>query len=224
MFWRQKPSISDDLKGWIIDSFDWTEATFGAAWAQNRQLITPTRDFISAGAGQTQQVAQQIANDIAALLPVQKIEIQPLSNLPAEYRHNYQDTASIAGTYQHDDEAPLISYDTELMSVPTAFINTMTHELMHARLANHIDNMPGGEPVHELSTDLHCITHGFGIFALEGPAQTGWSGYMTQESRAYALALFLARHDIDPELALSRLSPRPRKALTKAISELSEQR
>ncbi len=110
------------------------------------------------------------------------------------------------------------------MARPVAFINTMTHELMHARLAPHIDDMPGGEPVHELSTDLHCITHGLGLFALEGPAQIGWSGYMTQESRAYAFAVFLDQHDIDANAALSRLSARPAKALRRAVAEYEADR
>ena len=221
MFWGGKPSISDDMKGWIIDSFDWADDTFGPDWTRSRKLITPTRDYFTAGAGHSPAVAQQIANDIAALLPVARIEVQPLSNLPPEYRHNYQDTAAIGGTYLHDDSHPLITYDAALMATPIAFINTMTHELMHARLAPHIDAMPGGEPVHELSTDLHCITHGFGLFALDGPAQIGWSGYMTQESRAYALAVFLARHDLNPQDALNRLSPRSAKALKRAMTEHS---
>ena len=219
MFWRKGPSISDDLKGWIHDSFDWADETFGDTWRDSRKLITATRDYFTAGAGNTPEIAQQIADDIARLLPVAPVPVQPLSQVSAEYRHSYQQLSSTAGTYQHDDDDPLICYDIDLMARPVAFINTMTHELMHARLAPHIDAMPGGEPVHELSTDLHCISHGFGLFALEGPAIMGWSGYMTQGSRAYALAVFLHRHDIDPNEALSRLSPRPAKALKRAIVE-----
>jgi len=219
MFWRRKPSISDDLKGWITDSFDWCDDTFDTAWTKSRQLITPEKRFFTAGAGNTPQVAQQIADDIAKQLPVHTIEVQPLDLLAPEYRHNYQDIAGIGGTYLHDETNPLISYDPAQMAQPIAFINTMTHELMHARLEPYIEDMPGGEPAHELSTDLHCITHGFGIFALEGPARIGWSGYMTQESRAYALAMFLHRHKIDAAAAISRLSPRPAKALRRAIAE-----
>lgn len=219
MFFRKKASISDDLKDWIFDSFDWADQTFGPDWRAARQLITASQDFFTASAGDTPQVAQQIADDIAKILPVRSIAVAPLNAIDPEYRHNYQDTAAIAGLYYHDDDDPLISYDPALMRQPIAFINTMTHELMHARLANHIDAMPGGEAVHELSTDLHCITHGLGLFAIDGPAQAGWSGYMTQESRAYALAEFLARHDVDPETAIGRLNPRGAKALKRAVAE-----
>lgn len=219
MFWRRKPSISDDLKLWIADSFDWCDDNFGKDWIASRQLITADRAFFTASAGNTPQVAQQIADDIAGLLPVQTIEVQPLDLLDPEYRHNYQDITAVGGSYLHDGAEPLIRYDPALMSTPIAFINTMTHELMHARLEPCIDDFPGGEPVHELSTDLHCVTHGFGLFALEGPAQIGWSGYMTQESPAYALAVFLNRHGIDPVTAVQRLSARPAKALRRAIAE-----
>ncbi|MDO6590680.1 hypothetical protein DS901_05520 [Loktanella sp. D2R18] len=219
MLWNRKKTISDDLKGWIFDSFDWADTTFGTEWIKSRQLVTATKTFFSAGAGDSPEVAQQIADDIACLLPIQPIDVAPMPVIDPEYRQSYQDLSTVAGLYHHDDEAPLVNYDVALMRQPVGFINTMTHELMHARLANHIDGMPGGEPMHELSTDLHCITHGFGLFAIEGPAQVGWSGYMTQESRAYALAEFLARHGIDDSEAISRLNPRGQKALTRAIKE-----
>lgn len=219
MLWRRKRSISDDLKDWIDESFDWRDATFGDDWIASRQLITLDKAFFTTGAGNTPKVAQHIANDIAKLLPVDPIEVQPLHLLDPEYRHNYQDTAGIAGTYEHDETHPLISYDPAMMATPLGFINTMTHELMHARLQPYIDDMPGGEAAHELSTDLHCITHGFGLFALDGPAQMGWSGYMTQESRAYALAVFLERYSIDPTTTATRLGARSAKALRRAVAE-----
>ncbi|WP_106744403.1 hypothetical protein [Yoonia maritima] len=219
MFWRRSQSISDELKEWIFDSFDWADTTFGPDWSSSRQLIKATKEFFTAKAGDSPEVAQQIADDIARLLPLPSIPVLPLGSIDPEYRHNYQDLSAVAGLYHHDDDAPMINYDPALLRQPIGFINTMTHELMHGRLANHIDAMPGGEPMHELSTDLHCITHGFGLFAIEGPAQIGWSGYMTQESRSYALAEFLARHDIDPAEALRRLNPRGQKALKRAIKE-----
>lgn len=219
MFFRKKASISDDLKDWIVDSFDWADDTFGAEWTASRQLITASRDFFTAGAGETPEVAQQIADDIARLLPVRQIPVAPLNRIDPEFAHTYQEGASVAGLYHHDWDNPLIQYDPGLMRQPVAFINTMTHELMHARLANYVALMPGGEQVHELSTDLHCITHGFGLFAIDGPAQAGWSGYMTQESRAYALAVFLARHEIAPEEATGRLNPRGAKAVKRAVAE-----
>jgi hypothetical protein len=42
LFWRSKPIVSDDMLGWIEDSFDWVD-THRPAWAKAAQLITPTR-------------------------------------------------------------------------------------------------------------------------------------------------------------------------------------
>ncbi|SEW13842.1 hypothetical protein SAMN04488515_1236 [Cognatiyoonia koreensis] len=220
MFGRAKPSISADLRDWIKDSFDWADGQFGASWSLTRLLVTPTKTFFSAPGGQTQAVAQTIANDIGRQIPVREIPVEPLNRLSGEYRHSYQSLGETGGLYLEDDDGALILYDAEMMHRPLAFINTMTHELMHHRLGPFISEMPGGEPAHELSTDLHCITHGFGIFALEGPAQMGWSGYMTQESRAFALAYFLNKHSMDPKDALQWLSARPAKALKRALKEL----
>jgi len=220
MFWNKKPSVSDDMRDWIIDSFDWADKTFGTTWGLSRLMVTPTKTFFTAGRGHTPEVAQTIANNIAAQIPVDQVPVVPLHNLPPEYRHNYQDTAAVAGTYQEDDDGALIRYDPALMAQPLAFINTMTHELMHHRLGPYISVMPGGEEAHELSTDLHCITHGFGIFALEGPAEAGWSGYMTRESRAFTFAYFLDKHSMEASDAMKHLQPRNQKALKRALTEL----
>lgn len=220
MFWQKKPSISADMADWISDSFEWVDQTFGLSWTLSRLMITPTRTFFTAGSGHSPEVAQTIADNIAALIPVDKVPVAPLHNLPPEYRHSYQETSSIAGTYQEDDDGALIRYDPALMGQPLAFINTMTHELMHHRLNRHVRDMPGGEPAHELSTDLHCITHGFGIIALEGPSEAGWSGYMTRESRAFAFGYFLKKHSMDASDAMKHLQPRNQKALKRAIADL----
>ena len=105
------------------------------------------------------------------------------------------------------------------MRQPVSFINTLAHELMHAHLADVVDDIPGGEGAHELATDLHCITHGFGLFQLEATETMGWSGYMTQPSRAFALAVFLHLTDTPTNAALPYLGPRSTKHLKRAIKE-----
>lgn len=220
MFWSAKPSISDDMRGWIEDSFAWADTQFGTAWSLSRLLVTPTKTFFSAPGGQTQKVAQTIADDIGKQLPVDHIPVEPINRLSGEYRHSYQSTSEVGGMYIEDENGALILYDAERMMQPLAFINTMTHELMHHRIGPYASVMPGGVEAHELSTDLHCITHGFGVFALEGPAQAGWSGYMTQESRAFALAYFLQKHSMDPHDAMQWLSSRSKKALKRALKDL----
>ncbi len=68
-------------------------------------MITADKRFFTAGARHTPKVAQEIADNIARLLPVTSIEVQPLEMLDPEYRHNYHEIAGVGGTYLHDDEA-----------------------------------------------------------------------------------------------------------------------
>jgi hypothetical protein len=106
------------------------------------------------------------------------------------------------------------------MRQPLLFINTLAHELMHARLSGLEDEVPGGAGAHELATDLGCIIAGFGVFQLQAADDNGWTGYMSQASRAHALALFLNRRRLGIETVSQHLSPRCKKLLAKALKQL----
>ena len=105
------------------------------------------------------------------------------------------------------------------MSRPLVFINTMAHEVMHARLSGHENEIPGGLEAHELATDLGCIIAGFGVFQLQAADDSGWSGYMTQPSRAYALATFLDQRRLGPEVVDAHFSARCRRYLKRALKD-----
>ena len=221
MFWRSKPIVSDDMLYWIEESFEWVDAN-RPKWAEAAQLITPTVAFFNTQKGEDQATAQRITNRIAALLAVEiEIKVDPLPKINPEWRHDYTSLSEIVGEYHHDPISPLIRYNPESMKQPISFINTMAHEVMHARLADVVDDLPGGYEAHELATDLHCIIAGFGTFQLQAAEQAGWSGYMTQPSRAVALAVFLDRQGLTPEDAHPYLSSRPRKWLTKAWRQVT---
>ncbi|MEM7440818.1 MAG: hypothetical protein AAF393_14555 [Pseudomonadota bacterium] len=46
MFWS-KPLVSDDMKHWIVECFDWFDARF----TPPEKPILPTKEFFSAGGG-----------------------------------------------------------------------------------------------------------------------------------------------------------------------------
>jgi hypothetical protein len=150
------------------------------------------------------------------------ITVDPLPQIDAQWRHEYTSMSEVGGEYHHDPLHPLIRYNPELMARPIPFINTMTHELMHARLADVVDILPGGSEAHELATDLHCIIAGFGCFQMQAAEQDGWAGYMTQPSRAVALAVFLDRNGLTPADADPFLAARPRKWLAKAWRQVTD--
>ncbi len=216
MFWS-RPMVSDDMRDWVADCFAW----FDTAFPGPRPLILPTRDFFDVPSGRDEATARAILDAIRGHLGVHRdIALAPLDMLPAEHRHSYQALAGVAGTFQDDGQQAVIRYDPAQMERPLQFINTMAHEVMHAKLAPHVAEMPGGEATHELATDLGCIICGFGIFQLQSADDAGWSGYLSQDTRAHALGLFLSRQNLGEDAAAPHLSTRSRKLLRRALRDL----
>lgn len=216
MFWS-RPFISDDLRSWIIESFDWFDEQFEPP----DQPILPTKAFFKAPTGTSPETARLLLEDIKRHMKFDaEVEIFPLDMLPAEYRIDYQSLSAVAGTYQQIEGVSVIQYDPEHMNRPIQFINLLAHELMHARLSGLENDVPGGELAHELATDLGCIIAGFGVFQLQAADDAGWFGYMTQPSRAFALALFLNRRGLSFDCVAPYLSARCRKLVLKGLREL----
>lgn len=217
MWWR-RPLISDTLRGWIEENFGWVE-DHRPDWLAQAPLILPTRDYFTATkSGASHETALAVAADVRRLLGMSgPFRIEPIEELPDELRHEYGKVSETAGQYWHDEDEPLVTYSPSLLRRPVAFINMMAHEMIHARLATVADDLPGGWEAHELATDLHCIIAGFGVIQLQAAEDIGWTGYMTQPSRAVALAEFLRRKELDPETALAHLSTRPARWLGKAL-------
>jgi hypothetical protein len=205
------------MRGWIYDCFDWFDEAFDAP----PMPILPTKAFFSAPSGSGVETAKIVLDDIKRLMNFgQEVEILPLDVVPAELRHSYQATSEIAGTFQVIDGVATIRYDPEKMNQPVEFINLLAHELMHARLNGLEDQVPGGVGAHELATDLGCIIAGFGTFQLQAADDLGWSGYMSQQSRAFALAVFLERRGLELGEVKPFLSSRCAKLVSRARREL----
>lgn len=218
MFWL-RPIVSDDMKAWITDCFDWFDARFPPP----ETAILPTKAYFTAGRGTDAATARLILEEIAAHMGVcDPVDLMPLNMLPAEYRLDYTATSSVAGTYVNDGGVAVISYDPELMNRPLQFINTLSHELMHARLDGLVDDVPGGAGAHELATDLGCIIAGFGVFQMQAADDAGWTGYMSQPSRAYALAGFLHRRGQGMSEVRPFLSSRCQRLLRRALKEVAK--
>lgn len=216
MFWS-RPQVSQDMQEWIEECFDWFDARFEAPKAP----ILPTKAFFHAPGGQDEDTAKLVLKDVMRLLHYDKaIELLPLDRLSAEYRHEYNATSQVAGEFLSDGDTSVIRYDPELLSRPLQFINILAHEVMHARLSGLEDDVPGGAGAHELATDLGCIIAGFGVFQLQGADDAGWTGYMSQQSRAYALALFLHRRGLHHDCVTKHLTPRCQKLLKRAMKQL----
>lgn len=216
MLWS-RPSISDDMRSWITECFDWFDERFEPPI----EPIVPTKAFFKAPTGTSAETAALVLDDIKKHMKFDaEVDIVPLSVLPAEYRIDYQSLSAITGTYQEVEGGAVIQYDPEQMNRPIQFINLLAHELMHARLSGLESEVPGGELAHELATDLGGIIAGFGVFQLQAADDAGWFGYMTQPSRGFALAMFLKRRGLSIDDVSPYLSSRCRKYVLKGFKEL----
>ena len=216
MFWS-RPLVSEEMQDWILDCFSWFDERFEPP----QSPILPTKAFFSAPRGNSNATAELVLEDIKKHLKIDiPVAIAPLDMLAAEYRHDYQSLSQLAGTYQEIDGVSLIRYDPEQMHRPIQFISLLAHELMHARLAGFESEIPGGAEAHELATDLGCIIAGFGTFQLNAADEAGWAGYMTQNSRAFALAVFLNRRGLPIDVVTPYLSSRSAKLVKRATKEL----
>lgn len=213
MFWS-RPFISDDIAEWIDACFAWFDAQFSPVPVP----VLPTRAYFTAGKGKDIETARVLLADVCRHLGVDRpIMLFPLGRVAAEYRHSYQTLSEVEGTFQQIDGTAVISYDPEQMAAPIRFLNTLAHEVMHVKLADRVDEVPGGAEAHELATDLGCIICGFGVFQLQAADDAGWSGYLSQPSRAYALARFLKQRGLGAEAVSPYLSLRTNKLLHRAL-------
>lgn len=215
------PPFSAEKRAWVEAHFDWAEAQFGPQALLEIPLITPTPQFFKATRASPDSTAQSVFIEVKTLLGIgAEITLLPQGVLPEQAARDYSQLTQTSGTFIADPETPIITYDPRLLNHPIVFISTMAHELMHFKLADVVDDLPGGAATHELATDLHCIIHGFGIFQLDAADRAGWAGYLSQDTRAFALALFLRRSNRTLDAALPFLSARCGRMLRKMLANL----
>lgn len=218
-----RPTVSVAERDWIEDNLDW--AIDEGILRADTPLVLLTPAFFTARRGaDDHETALGVFEDLRHLLHLSDVPIDlvALRTLPVEYRHEVGALSATAGTWQGDPDHSLIEYDPALVAEPLGLIALLVHELMHHVLAHASSDPPGGPEAEELNTDLHCIAAGFGAIHLAHGEAAGWSGYMTTDARAYALALFLAVRDLAPAMAEPFLCSRTRRALRRAVTDLSD--
>lgn len=220
MFFRYP--VSAEIQDWIIDNFHWARAK--GLFSEKTPLVQASKAFFTAPKGNGPETAKALVRDFQAILGISHIDIavEPLGVLPPELRHSYQDLKQTAGTFQGDETGGMITYDPALFAKPAVLLSMLAHEVMHQRLHMIEELPPGGAEAEELATDLHVITCGMGILQMAGAEVAGWQGYLSQASRAHALAVFLLARNFDPAEAITALPPHSAKLLTKALRHIGK--
>lgn len=213
MFFSKKSKTEPATQEWIFESAIW--AVENEITTKQSVLLEPTRAFFDIPKGDSPAIAQQVLDACMEHMRMEGsiVHLQTLNKLPADFRHEYGVLQEIGGTYQRNGDEGLITYDPEQMVYRLNFIATMAHELMHHRLFGIDEYPPGGEELEELSTDLQSIFAGFGIFQIVGAESMGWSGYLRQPTRIFALAVYVEMLCLDADLVASFLPKRIARAL-----------
>jgi hypothetical protein len=224
--WPFRPALADEhLRHWIEDCYIWAAQNWGLPQLRRIPLHRPLGQSFDVRMTHDDAMAQALFQRTAHLLKIDLNGTQlaaegALAHLGAT---DYNSLGVIAGTFQDDGAGGLIRCSPDLLHRPSGLISVLAHELMHLKLAPHINTIPGGERSHELATDLFCIVWGFGVFQIAEADDIGWAGYLSQPSRAYALALFLRITGQGPALAMNELVPRSQARLKRALDFLDRE-
>lgn len=211
-----RAAVSDTMAEWVEEEFARLDTLFGDG--RDRPLVEPTRAFFDVPKGQDEATARAIFDSVAGHLRIDASGVT-LIRQPEQFEipsAHYHEMANPSGTYVHDEDDPIITYDPDIMQTRITFIDLLAHELSHFMLAQHSLDLMADEPL----TDLLPTWAGFGVFQLQSRSDMGATGYLAAPTRAYALALFLHRRGEGPTTAERHLDGWSRKQLRRAIRQM----
>lgn len=247
--WQQPPLLAAREAGWILDAHRWFLTHLGdAEHAVRTRLVEPVdAEFFAdpaatAGELERARLLFEACKQHAGLADWDCVlEAREAAQVDrfAPNLWAFSSDGEPAGTYRAPDDPedpdalPTIGYDPQLVAQPEVLVATFAHELAHGLLDGVDEEPPGGEDFEEPMTDLAAVFLGFGIFLcnaafdFEQDFDGQWAswrttthGYLPEDTLAFALALFLRVHAVDPEKALRHLDPSPRRYLREALEQL----
>lgn len=230
---------------WIAARFADFAARLGPEYRQSRQLILPTRDFFNLPKGQDHATALAVLATVKHLMELgEDWPVRLIAQDTPPPDHMISDTTLIAhdaqpplATFRIDENGPVITYDPNLLLEPQSFISTMAHELAHYIMSAYPSpEGPLPEPLlEEIATDLLTYFCGFGVLAVESAFSSvgyqdtfaqGWRiqnrGYISRETGAFALGLFIRLTGQESALALRHLGAQNRKLLGRALKQIDK--
>jgi len=226
--------LDPDVEDWCLETRGWLLANLGG---MNRfrhvPLVTASREFFPPTDTVGHERALYIFDCVRAHMSMLEwpVELEAVERLEARQRVGtyamLQRSATAAnGTFRIEDGKVVITYATDLIGDTRQLIKTLSHELSHYLLATIRKPIPGGNDLHELATELTVAYTGFGIFGAntafrfeqhQDPFGQGWrvqrSGYFSEPTWAFALALFAALRGVEI----------PKDQLKRSIADLTRQ-
>ena len=212
--------LDADVEAWQRETWQWFLATFGGiADLKKSKLVLPTREFFPSTDKQGHERAEYIFECIKHLARMPEWPCRLVAQ-PRRAELSVGDLAALkpithapSGTFGFEGNEVVITYQPADIDNPGMLIATLVHELAHYLLLRWRKEVPGGEEVHELTTDLLTVYMGFGVFGascafnfnqFQGVMSQGWQwarrGYLDERTWAFALAVFLGLREESVDL------------------------
>lgn len=216
---RPSTYLDRDLEAWCLETWAFLMRQYGGV---ERLAATPlvlaNTDFFPPTETEGGARAAWLFDRVRALMGMQAwdCELEPRERRDPNARVGefwfLRSKDAPSGTFQAAQNRVVITYAVDLIERPRELIAVFAHELSHYLLAAVGEDPPGGETAHELATELTVAYAGFGVFAANAAFAfeqhgdafgQGWSsqrsGYLSERTWAFALALFLTlRKAADP--------------------------
>jgi hypothetical protein len=202
--------LDADVEDWCLETWAWLMTNLGGMDELERTpLVLPTREFFPPTNSEGEVRAEYIFNLVKSLMGMAdwpcalEVHDRPDARQRVGLVAAVNVGASANGTFRVKDGEAIVSYARDLADDPRKLIATLAHELAHYRLLSAGDHLPGGEELHELTTELTVAYSGFGVFGAnhafsfeqhQDAFSQGWStsrsGYFSERTWAFAIALF----------------------------------
>lgn len=229
--------LDPDDEVWQIETWRWFLVQFGGLPdLEQSQLVLPTREFFSPTDRTGHERAEHIFLCVKRLARMSDWPCR-LIEQPRRAELRVADVGTLkpirsqpAGTFGFVGNEAVVSYEPSAVDDPGQLIATLAHELAHYRLAELRAGAPGGEELHEFTTDLMTVYLGFGVFGAaasfnfsqhQDTMSQGWQwsrhGYLSQRAWIFALAIFLALTGKSPEPLGKFLKSHLMSDLTEAV-------
>lgn len=215
----KKTFLDAEIEAWLLDGYGWLMRNLGGMERiSSSPLATPNRDFFPRTEAKGRALGSHIFDCVRSGMGMQDwyVALEPFKRPPsmAGMGIGTWESSGAAGTFEWDGNKVIIRYADDLVSQPHQLVATFAHELSHYLTGSISEQMPGGEEAHELLTDLCVAYAGFGVFGAnaafhfqqfsDGNMQ-GWSssrsGYLSERSWAFALAIFIALKGLPSDVA-----------------------
>jgi hypothetical protein len=203
--------LEPETEDWQIETWRWFLETFGGSDDLKRSpLVLPNRSFFPPTEKTGHERAEHIFECVKKAARMAdwpcRLVAQPkrAERRVSELGILKPITHAPAGTFGFEGNEVVITYQPDDIDNPGVLIATLAHELAHYLLLRRRQEIPGGEELHELTTDLMTVYLGFGVFGAscafnfsqhQDAGTHGWQwsrhGYLDERTWCFALAVFL---------------------------------